>query len=214
MQCIQLLKRLLATGLFLVAAGHANAALVYQSNFPASITGGPCSPCFSDYRVYDRVTLTGGATNLDRIEFYAHDITSGGIQNVNISIFNNNETLLHSGIFSGANLHKSNYLGASFYTIGIDLPSWAVNDEPLWISIYGVSGSMFGLYAGGGGDGIATQMAGGSTPGFSRIDNLNDVAMRLYGTDAPAQVPEPASLALLGLGFACMTTLRRRKARS
>ena len=203
---MNLLKKL-AVVVVALSPMASNADLIYETNFPSSPFSGPCSPCGSFTRVFDRVSL-GAAYDLTRIEFAVHDVTEyGRIQDISISIFDNTEAVLFGMAFSGASLEKFDFITGRNYIIGIDLPSWSVADEPMWISIFGLSGSRFGLFRGGGGDGVACQNR--SSRGFvnSCYNSHNDISMRLFA----ASVSEPSTFALFGLGLLGMGLTRRRK---
>lgn len=202
---------LAATIAFSAGATDALATTVYESNFPTGSFGGPCSPCGTNYRVFDRVDLGTAGLTLTGIDFAIHDITPGGADKINVSIFDGAENLLHSSTQARGEWTVASVIDFDNYVVSFDLADWLVDFQVVWVSIFGVNGTQFGLSERGGGDGFATQLIGTGGTGFVAAGgNRNDVAMRIYGEEV-APVPLPAGGLLMLTGLGAMAFLRRRK---
>jgi len=193
--------------------GMASASSVlYESTFPTASFGGPCSPCGTRWRVFDLIDLGAPGMALDGIEFAIHDITPGGADQINVSFFDTSENLLHSVTQSNTQWNAIDPIDGDNFTVSFALADLLIGPQSVYVSIFGIGGTQFGLFQGGGGDGVAAQLTGTTASGFAGFDNRNDVAIRITGAaPTPAPVPLPAALPMLLVGIGALGFVRRRK---
>lgn len=195
---------LLALGL---APGAARAGLVVDTGTPSNAIG--AGYAFNSAHSYaGQFSLLGGLT-INSIQGYFS--TDAG--NVTISLFSNSEDG-DGGFVPGAMLRSATFAtgaGALAWT-GASALNWAVGQGTYWAvftSTYGAGSqaSMPGLASNPLAD--YAIMQGGQW--FDAIDLGLAQGLRVDASAASATVPEPVSMALIGLGLIGMGALWRRR---
>ncbi|MCI2284251.1 PEP-CTERM sorting domain-containing protein [Colwellia sp. MSW7] len=197
-------KLLLTLGLF--AATNANAGLIVDNGSDTLNVGGSCSSCDTTlWQVFDDFTLS----SFHELDSLSIDFSTDSYDQVEFSIWNNTlSNKLYSYDYDwAAGTYVTNV--NDYYdnvTVNLDLGSASLAAGTYYLSLWAAN-----TYIPRVGSGTHTQF---STAGLDDYSNqtayvrVSDVHFRLYSDSV--SVPEPASIALLGLGLAGLGFARRK----
>jgi hypothetical protein len=207
---VRAIKQGLAGMIMLIASTAQASYIAYTSpdfvNIYTSATGvGWCTSCNGNWEVSDQFTLTSAAT-LTGVDF---GITGyiGSNHNIEVNVW---DTSLTTNFFSQIFLAGSYSTATTGTGNGVDIISLALSGPTLAAGSYRMSWydpvemaipSWFGLST-------TLQQSLPRIRGGTTEDRNEGAAFRIY---ANSPVPEPATLALLGLGIAGLAFVRRRQ---
>jgi PEP-CTERM motif len=208
-----------AIAMVLGIAGTANAGMIYDNGGPNTVppqTGFP----IKTFATADDFTLSSSAT-IESIGFYVQTDTSiaGWSQMVNYSFLSNAGGVPGSVLATGAaqNVVETdsglawccNLEHAFLATFDLQSGFTASAGTTYWLQLSGATGSTTNVYwvTSGGGTGTNSAFSEGvQAPGFQMAFNLS-------GIPVSTQTPEPATLALAGLGFVTLALVRWSRSR-
>lgn len=197
-------------------AGAASAAMIYDNGGPSTQTGLPIKP----FTTADDFTLAATAA-IQSVGFYLQTSTgiAGWSQNVNYAFMSDAGGIPGVVLASGAaqNVVTTDSglpwcCGVEHaYLVNFDLQnSFTANGgTTYWLQLSGATGTSPGIYWVTTAGGVGTNAAyfGGARGGDYQV------AFNLSGTALSTQAPEPAGVALAGLGLVALALARRNLAR-
>ncbi len=203
------------TALALVIAAPASAGTIFQS-LPgltvAPVVAGYCSSCnpFLQFRIYDSFSLASAAT-INSVTF-AIDTSFNAGNSVNVGFFGRN------GALPGASIASYDFTPAQFTgvtplmtgertraLVTVDIGSLALGAGDYAISFFNPAGLSIPAYANPGG---SLYQSGNF---FSPSTFYADRSAAFSLDSATAAVPEPASWAMMIIGFGLVGAARRRR---
>lgn len=191
-----------------VTASLSFADVLFSHQFPTASTASSiwCSSCHGSYQVFDQFKLTDNSY-ISQIDALLTFFGASSLSSLQYAIFDiSRENQLYSRTFALSDLtsislpgwHHPAYNVSAFFN-DLTLASGTYN-----LSIIGDASFITGWYQSDiTVDGKSFQTMGTSGTG-------HDQAFRIIGNQISAEVPEPATVALFGLGLLGFVTLRRK----
>lgn len=183
-------------------AGSAHADILYSQTF-AGAPNGPawCTSCSGNHRVFDQFTL-GSAASVGQVDFSIVN-WYGSNYNMQVGIWQTDHTTnLYLNTFAVGNYSLVNDATNGYYTATVDLGGVSLAAGNYTMSWWDSNNMAIAAWNGSGPGNLYQEGVG-----FHLGDNAQ---FTIHG--ASSNVPEPESLALVGLGLLGLVAARRRKA--